>query len=186
MAKFRSRVGKVVLQEVLKKVKKSFIAKHVSKKAGAKLGQIKKKAEEKEKAGEGEKAGDEEKAEKDKEVVEKEKDEKEKGEGPLTGKLVRVVDETSHVCGHLVEVLGHAGTKLNGHIAWKDVTGNFLDKAKVPPKVHLDEKQALPLDDIPQPKLTVWKHLKLKDEERVEAEILFNPTELEVGYKLYH
>ena len=50
----------------------------------------------------------------------------EKGEGPLKGKLVRVVDEESLYCGSVVEVVGHAKDKLHGHVAWKDATTIFF------------------------------------------------------------
>ena len=107
-----------------------------------------------------------------------------KGDGPLKGKMVRVVDETSVYCGRIVEVLGHAKGKLHGQVAWKDAHANFLEKTKVPPKVAIDAKAVLPLENIAKPELKPWKSLRLKDEERAEAETLFLPEELETGYKL--
>ena len=60
----------------------------------------------------------------------------------------------------------------------------FWKKTKVPPKVAIDDKAVLPLENIEKPELIPWKSLRFKDEERAEAETLFLPEELEKGYKL--
>ena len=52
------------------------------------------------------------------------------GDGPLKGKLCRIVEESSVYCGHLVNVMGHVAGKVHGHVAWKDVNANFLEKNK--------------------------------------------------------
>ena len=80
--------------------------------------------------------------------TQKEDQEVAKGEGPLKGKLVRVVDETSLHCGRVIEVLGHAKGKLHGQVAWQEVTASFFDKAKVPAKVAMDDSSALPVEHI--------------------------------------
>ena len=154
-------------------MKKGFLAQQLAKAKAAKLA----KAAGKKKEGDGKegKDGKEKEDEKEKEGVK---------EGPLKGKLVRVVDETSYLCGQVVEVVGHAKTKVHGHLAWKDAMSNFLEKTKAPSKVVLDEKAVLPLEQIPQPELTKLKQLKFKDEERAELEMLFQPLELEKGHKL--
>ena len=122
--------------------------------------------------------------EKEEAEEEKPKGEDAKGEGPLKGKLVRVVDEKSVYCGRVVEVMGHAKGTLNGHVAWKAATENFLEKTKVPAKVCIPETSVVCLESIQKPELTPWKSLRFKDEERAEAETLFLPEELETGYKL--
>ena len=116
-----------------------------------------------------------------KEGAEKE-EEVEKGEGPMKGKLVRVVDEESMYCGNVVEVMGHAKDKLHGQVVWKDANANFSEKVKCPPSVCLDATKVLLLAEIPKPQMTPLKPLRFKDEERVEAEILFLPEKLETGY----
>ena len=108
-------MGKLLTSEVLKKLKKGFLK---TKKKGLEKGADEKKAEEKE------------------EVA------KEGEEGPLKGKLVRVVDETSLWCGRVVEVLGHVKGKVHGQVAWKDAHVNIWGETKVPAKVALDEKSS--------------------------------------------
>ena len=157
--------GKTGSRQVLQKLKKSFLVKKSSAKQAGKAS-----AEQKDEvAG---KAG----AEK--------KEDAEKGEGPMKGKLVRVVDEDSMYCGNVVEVMGHAKGKLHGQVSWKDADAICLEKVKCPPSVCLDATKVLLLAEIPKPQLTPWKPLRFKDEERAEAEILFLPEELETGYKL--
>ena len=58
----------------------------------------------------------------EKKEAENEKEAKEvkaAAEGPLKGKLVRVVQENNVFLGRNVEVLGHAKGKLHGQVAWK-------------------------------------------------------------------
>ena len=143
-------------------------------------------AKEKKDSEKGKKESEKEKkeSEKEKKESEKEKEEIAKGDGPLKGKLVRVVDETNMFCGRVLEVLGHAKGKLHAEVAWKDALSSYLDKSKVPAKVTIDETRVLLLEQIKQPELHSWKSLRFKDEERVEAETLFLPEELEKGYKL--
>ena len=164
--------GKTGLPQVLAKVKKGFLKKKKAAAAGKdKEKEEKKKEEAKE---EEKKAGD----------VEKEGEKEEAKEGPLKGKLVRVVEETSPFVGRVLEVLGHAKGKLHAQVAWKDAQEQFFEKTKVPAKVAIPESIVLPVEEIPKPELTPWKSLRFKDEERAEAEELFPPAELEHGYKL--
>ena len=99
----KAKLGKLFPKQVLSKLKKNFL----KKKSVAKIG----KAEVSKKAGKP--AGEEAKY-----VV---------GEGPLKGKLVRVVNETSLYCGRVVEVLGHAKDKIHGQIAWAEASASFFE-----------------------------------------------------------
>ena len=45
----------------------------------------------------------------------------------------------------------------------------FEKRTKVPPKVAIDDKAVLPLENIEKPELIPWKSLRFKDEERAEA-----------------
>ena len=105
-------------------------------------------------------------------------------DGPLKGKLVRIVEEKNVYLGRVVEVLGHAKGKLHGTLAFKEAMEAFTDKGKAPPKVCVDESAVLPLEQIAKPNLTALKSLRFKDEERAEAEELFPPVALEKVYKL--
>ena len=80
--------------------------------------------------------------------------------------------------------MGHAKSKIHGQIAWAEASASFFEKIKVPPKAALDEKDVLLLEKIEKPQLFQTKSLRFKDEERAEAEMLFDPGELEKDSKI--
>ena len=111
MEESSGRLGKIVSREITLKLKKQFLKNKVAK------AQAKGVA----------------KGKNGKKNIEAELGEKDMshGDGPLKGKLCRVVDEKSPYCGHLIEVKGHVAGKVHGHVAWKDVNDNFLEKNKM-------------------------------------------------------
>ena len=99
--------------------------------------------------------------------------------GPLQGKLVRIVDEKSHLCGHLMDVKSHQGSKLVGQPVFKTYLKDFIPSAeKAPHQIACDEKDVIDLAEVTKPEAKPVKPLKFKDEERAAMEMRFDPDEL--------
>ena len=47
-------------------------------------------------------------------------------DGPLKGKLCRIVKDSHHLCGVLIDVTSHAGTKIIGQSVYKNNSSDFL------------------------------------------------------------
>lgn len=99
--------------------------------------------------------------------------------GPLQGKMVRIVNDKSHLCGHLIDVKSHQGSKLVGQPVFKTYLKDFIPQAeKAPHQIACDEKDVIDLAEVTKPEATLSKPLKFKDEERAAIEMRFDPEEL--------
>ena len=76
--------------------------------------------------------------------------------GELVGKIVRIVTDTSHLCGQLVEVSGQAAGKIVGQTVFRNSLKDFVSD-KVPHNVSIDEKLVL---DVEKSKLRTHSHAK--------------------------
>ena len=104
---------------------------------------------------------------------------KQSGPGPLAGKVVRIVDESSHPCGHLIDVKSHEGSKLMGQPVFKAYLKEFIPQAeKAPHQICCDEKDVIDMTKVEKPEAKCAKALKFTVEERAEIEMKFNPDEL--------
>ena len=104
----------------------------------------------------------------------------EKKQGELKGKLVRIVSESSHLCGHLIDVKSHEGSKLMGQPVYKTYLKDFIPTAdKAPHQVVCDEKDVIDMATVEKAAAKAVKPLKFKDEERAAMEMEFNPVELQ-------
>ena len=100
--------------------------------------------------------------------------------GKFLGKLVRIATDTSHLCGHLVDVKSNAGTKVMGQPVYKDYLKDFIAGIeKAPHQIICDEKDVIDVAEITRPDPKPAKHLKFRQDERVELEIQFHPAELQ-------
>ena len=97
--------------------------------------------------------------------------------GELVGKIVRIVTDTSHLCGHLVEVSGQAAGKIVGQIVFRNSLKDFVSD-KAPRHVSIDEKLVPEVEKNKAPDPQPCKAMKFKDEERAEMELLFDPNEV--------
>ena len=74
--------------------------------------------------------------------------------GELVGKIVRVVTDTSQLCGQLVEVSGQAAGKIVGQTVFRESLKEFVSDKAVR-NVSIDEKLVLDVEkiEVPDPKL---------------------------------
>ena len=64
--------------------------------------------------------------------------------GELMGKLVRIVDDSSHLAGHLIDVKSHEGSKIMGQPVFKAQMKEFMPQAeKAPHQIVCDESQVV-------------------------------------------
>ena len=99
---------------------------------------------------------------------------------PLLGKIVRIVDDSSHLCGHLIDVKSHEGSKVMGQPVFKTYLKDFIPQAeKAPHQIVCDEKAVVDLTEIEKLEAKVCKHMKFTQEERADMEMLFDPEELQ-------
>ena len=65
--------------------------------------------------------------------------------GAFLGKLVRIVADTSHLCGHLIDAKSHAGSNIIGQPVFKAHLKGFIPQAEKAPHhvcIHLSESKS--------------------------------------------
>ena len=101
-------------------------------------------------------------------------------QGALVGKVARIVADNHYLCGFLIEIKSHEGSKVMGQTVHKPYLKDFIPSAdKAPQQVACDEKDVLNLEEIGKTVLTVAKPLKFKDTDRADLEMRFDPEELQ-------
>ena len=92
----------------------------------------------------------------------------------------KVVADSSHLAGHLIDVKSHEGSKIMGQPVFKAHMKEFIPQAeKAAHQIVCDQSEVFDMAKVENPQAKAVKLLKFKDEERAAMDIAFDPNELQ-------